>query len=194
MLGLTLSGKSPNITNTDGKPLDPKKPLNKTFGTKTDPKKPEPIIPQEDPEKHNLNIDGTFTLDGQDFPIQIQNIEFDPDGKIIPIQGTSDLGPHLTTGTMDFENNFLQIERTFDNGMILSGVGVVDPKNNFTKGTWKLENVDSHLKNDIKKTSGLDLPAGSKIIGSWRANSNNGEVYDWRSDQINSLLREYLST
>ena len=190
MLGLTLGGTYRNITTTDGKPLDPKKP------TKTEPKKPDPTEPKpkDDPEKHTLNIDGTFTIDGQDFPIQIENIEFDSDGKIIPMQGTSDLGPYLTTGTMDFENKVLQIERKFDNGMILSGIGVVDPKNNFTKGTWKLENVDSHLKNDIFKLSGLSLSSGPKIIGSWRANSNASSVYSWHSSQIKSLLTEYLAS
>jgi hypothetical protein len=149
------------------------------------PSIPNPKNPKNDPKGKfpNYTIDGSFKIDGNEVPLQIENLKIDQNGQVLPLRGKTDqLGPYTTHGNMDFDQDQLFIERKFDNGVLFSGTGIVDPKKNMTQGNWKMNFGDSQVKNDLEGFIGTKFPDKPKLIGGWKACSNNGEIYDWNTE------------
>jgi hypothetical protein len=73
-----------------------------------------------------LTVNGFWTIGGNNIPFHIENLEIEPDGRIVPQVGFSGvLGGYVTGGTVDFENDELGIVRSFENGMVFGGTGVI---------------------------------------------------------------------
>ena len=156
--------------------IDPQNPgkIDPNIPSKIDPK------PKNYPTKKwtDYNIQGSWSIDGNEIPFNIENLQVDKSGIIKPTKGNSTLlGPYTTAGTMDFDNNVLNIERKFDTGILFAGSGVIDPKNNFTKGNWKMNVEDPKVKDQIEGVIGTELGGKKKLMGKFIANSNNDEVY-----------------
>ena len=115
----------------------------------------------------------------------------------MPMKGCSDtLGPHVTEGSIDFDSGQILVNRKFDNGILFTGIGMIDAGTNLTSGSWKIDTTNSEVKNDFGQIMGLEFPDGKKLIGGWKCKSNNDELNDWVSQNVpkESPLKPWQTT
>jgi hypothetical protein len=98
-----------------------------------------------------LTVNGFWTIGGNNIPFHIENLEIDPDGRIVPQIGFSGvLGGYVTGGTVDFENDELGIVRSFENGMVFGGTGVIGNGGRKVEGNWKIEGVSGEVEDEVR--------------------------------------------
>ena len=51
---------------------------------------------------------------------------------------------------MDYENDELEIVRTFENGLLFTGTGVIGEGKGFSKGNWKMEGVSAEVRDGVR--------------------------------------------